>query len=425
MDEIFTSIGIGFGPSNIALAIALRDLSGHFDAAKRHLFLDRRPHFSWHPGLLFPESTMQISFLKDLVSTADPKSEFTFLNFLHEKGRLHQFINLRTFYPRRVEFNEYLQWAADKLQDFARFKTEVRSVSLALPDNPAASPIVVETVDSAGRSAFRKTRNLILADGGSPKLPVGLTPTKRLFHGSSTLKHLEELEVVDTPNTVFHIIGSGQSAADIFAYLSAEFPSSQIKMTHRSFAMRPEDDSHFVNELFMPSGVELFEKLPQEWRDKVVKDYWHVTHNGVTIDMLPKLYEAVYYDRTSGTNRFSFNPFSELTEAEELNGRVVAKIRDLPSGRVSEVRSDVLIMATGYDRPCPHPLLEQIQPLLKTTDDGRSYLLDGDYKVQSSSGPLGFNVFLQGYAERTHGFSEALLSLVPVRAQRIAKAVMQ
>lgn len=368
---------------------------------------------------------MQISFLKDLVSTANPKSEFTFLNFLHEKGRLHQFINLRTFYPRRVEFNEYLQWAADKLRDFASFKTEVRSVGLESPSSPATSNLIVETVDETGKSSFRRTRNLVLADGGAPKLPVGLNPTQRIFHGSSTLKNLEHLDLSDKPETVFHIIGSGQSAADIFSYVSSNYPASKIMMTHRSFAMRPEDDSHFVNELFMPSGVELFEKLSQEWRDKILKDYWHVTHNGVTIDMLPRLYEAVYYDRASGTNRFVFKPFSELVGAKEIDGRVIAQIRDLPSGGITEVGSDVLVLATGYDRPCPHPLLEQIQPLLQTTEDGHAYLLDSDYKIRSCAAPLGFNVFLQGYAERTHGFSEALLSLVPVRAQRIAKAMLQ
>lgn len=44
-------IGIGFGPSNIALAIALeeqRQNGHHIDA----LFIEKQPHFAWHKDML-------------------------------------------------------------------------------------------------------------------------------------------------------------------------------------------------------------------------------------------------------------------------------------------------------------------------------------------------------------------------------------
>ncbi|NOJ47631.1 lysine N(6)-hydroxylase/L-ornithine N(5)-oxygenase family protein [Bradyrhizobium sp. WSM 1744] len=45
-------------------------------------------------GMLLPGSDMQISFLKDLVSLRDPTSPFTFLNYLHKRGRFAGFHQL-------------------------------------------------------------------------------------------------------------------------------------------------------------------------------------------------------------------------------------------------------------------------------------------------------------------------------------------
>ena len=60
--DIYDLIGIGLGPTHVALAVAFKE--DHPDG--RALFLDQRPAFAWHPALLLPASRMQISFLKDL-----------------------------------------------------------------------------------------------------------------------------------------------------------------------------------------------------------------------------------------------------------------------------------------------------------------------------------------------------------------------
>ena len=108
-------IGVGFGPSNLALAIALDELAAkrgrHLDA----LFLERQADYRWHGDTLVAQSEMQISFLKDLVSLRNPTSVYSFVNYLHQHGRLTDFINLGTFYPCRMEYNDYLRWVASHL----------------------------------------------------------------------------------------------------------------------------------------------------------------------------------------------------------------------------------------------------------------------------------------------------------------------
>ena len=54
--------------SNIALAIAL-DEHRQTGQAKDALFIERQPCFAWHPHMLLDNAHMQISFLKDLVTS--------------------------------------------------------------------------------------------------------------------------------------------------------------------------------------------------------------------------------------------------------------------------------------------------------------------------------------------------------------------
>src|SRR5687767_2698322 len=109
-------VGIGFGPSGLALAVAFDDEGPPADA----VFLERGPGFAWHEGMLIEGARLQISCLKDLATLRDPCSRFTFLNYLRTVGRLNEFINLGDMRPTRTEFNDYLCWAA------ARVSTPVR-----------------------------------------------------------------------------------------------------------------------------------------------------------------------------------------------------------------------------------------------------------------------------------------------------------
>ena len=74
-------IGVGLGPFNLGLA-ALLDPTD-LDA----VFFDDKPDFAWHPGLMLPDAEIQVPFLADLVTLADPTSPYSFLNYLHETGR--------------------------------------------------------------------------------------------------------------------------------------------------------------------------------------------------------------------------------------------------------------------------------------------------------------------------------------------------
>ena len=55
-------------------------------------------------------------FLADLVTLADPTSPYSFLNYLHEQGRLYRFYFHERFHVLRREFEAYCQWVAAQLR---------------------------------------------------------------------------------------------------------------------------------------------------------------------------------------------------------------------------------------------------------------------------------------------------------------------
>ncbi len=78
--KTYDFIGIGIGPFNLSIAALAEGLDGFSS-----LFLERKPHFSRHPGMMVPDCHMQTSFLKDLVSAVEPTNRHSFLNYLVQR----------------------------------------------------------------------------------------------------------------------------------------------------------------------------------------------------------------------------------------------------------------------------------------------------------------------------------------------------
>ena len=82
--------------------------------------LDASEKFVWHPGMMLPGTHLQVPFMADLVTMADPTSKHSFLNYLKEQGRIYPFYIRDNFYALREEYSNYLAWAATNI-DSVRF----------------------------------------------------------------------------------------------------------------------------------------------------------------------------------------------------------------------------------------------------------------------------------------------------------------
>ena len=139
--HIHDLIGIGFGPSNIALAIALQEerQAGHrpIDA----FFIEKQAGFSWHPGMLLGHAHMQISYLKDLATLRNPRSRFSFAMYLKEKGRMFDF-GLLGRPASRHEWSDYVGWVAGQVRDYVTYAHRVTEVLPVVQDTGLRARII-------------------------------------------------------------------------------------------------------------------------------------------------------------------------------------------------------------------------------------------------------------------------------------------
>lgn len=238
--QMYDLICVGFGPASLAIAIAL--LESNITPTPRVLFVEKQSQFAWHSGMLLPGARMQISFIKDMASLRNPRSHFTFLNYLHENGRLVDFTNLDTFLPRREEYNDYLTWCASHFDEDVKYGEEVTRVE----------PLGEKTVDgfrissrnSAGATEVRQAKHVIVAVGGRPNIPaVFPKENKRVIHSSQYSNIVDKLLTDKNTNYKLAVLGAGQSAAEIYADLGERFPNAKTNIIFKSDSLKPSDDS--------------------------------------------------------------------------------------------------------------------------------------------------------------------------------------
>jgi L-ornithine N5-oxygenase len=247
-DELLDLLCIGFGPASLAIAIALNDTQALLSPPPKVLFLEKQPHFAWHAGMQLPGARMQISFLKDLATPRNPRSKFTFINYLFEKGRLNQFINLSTFLPTRAEFEDYLRWCAEHFEKEGRvgYGMEVESVRPGEKNSEGkVTSWEVTALDArTGNSVTRRARHVVIAIGGRPVVPQNMQGLKHVAHSSQFASSITQIQQREEGRKLrFAVIGSGQSAAEIFNDLWERFPDAEVKLVIRGASLRPSDDS--------------------------------------------------------------------------------------------------------------------------------------------------------------------------------------
>ena len=136
MSEAHDVLGIGVGPFNLGLAALLSGVDDDVDAA----FLEREAEFNWHEGMLLDGATLEVPFLADLVTLADPTNPHSYLNYLRETGRIYEFYFYETFQTPRTEYNDYLQWVTGTSRSVSARGHGFLTRSRATPKRTCSTP---------------------------------------------------------------------------------------------------------------------------------------------------------------------------------------------------------------------------------------------------------------------------------------------
>lgn len=411
-------IGIGFGPSNLALAIALSERLHEARSKCRFHFIEKQPKFVWHGGMLLPGSDMQISFLKDLVSLRDPTSPLTFVNYLHKKGRLEDFINCKTFYPSRTEFNDYLRWVAGHFRHSCSYGETTIAVE-PVTSGQVVTSLRIRSRTAAGHETIRQARNLVVAVGGRPHIPEifrSIADDARLLHSSRYLGTIETLDLA-RKGARAAVIGGGQSATEVTVDLLNRFPQLRVDLVFRGHALKPSDSSPFVNEIFNPTYTDFIFAQPEERREKIVRNFRNTNYAVVDPDLLDQLYRIIYQQKVDGRAGVVLRPRCEITDVVKAPDGIEIGMRDDFAGLHQRHVYDAVILATGYERNSRHSFLESLEPYIE------NFALDREYRLATTPA-FKPQIHLQGYSETSHGLSDTLLSVVAVRSQEIADSLL-
>ncbi len=442
--EVADVAGIGFGPSNLALAIALDDADARCRQAGPTVspivsrFFEAQPQFGWHRGMLIDGATMQVSFLKDLVTMRNPASPHSFLCYLHARGRLVDFINLKTFYAFRTEFQDYFAWAAESYADRVTYGARAAAVRPVTADGRVGLLSVdYQTGEPGHPLATQLARNVVIATGISPRMPAGVAESARVLHSSRLLPGVAALEAsaVAPPRKIV-VVGAGQSGAEVVDYLNRKYGDASIYAVYGRYGYSSSDDTPFANQVFNPEAVDSFYGAPGEVKQAVLDYHANTNYSVVDSDLIEELYRRSYLGKLAGQQRLHFLNTSRLhsvTAASDAGAgdpgagdpgasALEVVVESLATGQRTRIDADLVVCATGYSRPDPLPLLAELLPYCKLDDHGR-LLLRRDYSVMMDDA-VGCGVYVQGYGEHSHGLGATLLSLTAVRAGEIAESLI-
>ncbi|AYG70666.1 SidA/IucD/PvdA family monooxygenase [Rhizobium sp. CCGE531] len=397
--EILDLIGIGIGPFNLSLAALAHP------TRLRTIFFEKECSFVWHPGLLLPNSRLQVSPLKDCVTLADPTSPFSFLNYLAMHGRLYNFLNRRDAKTSRSEFTHYFQWVAHHLPSL-RFGEEVTDIA---------------KFDKGYRVTTTRddyhARAVAIGVGVVPNIPECAKPWlgDKVYHVASYL----DQSPIGVGERVM-VVGGGQSGAEVVEHLLGNPDVRKIIWVTSRANLFTRDDSAFVNMSYTPSYSQRFHSLPLQERRAIVDDEL-LTSDGISAELCNRIYEISYHRSASGYS-------DEIIQL--LPALVMKELSPHPHGwqallaprgaPLRTVEADRIVLATGF-QPRSLPFIDRLLASAVIEDD--LPVVDEDYAVQFKDSAPG-QVYLQSRTRVQNGLQSVNLSLVAYRNSRIVNRLL-
>jgi L-ornithine N5-oxygenase len=238
-------ICVGFSIEGLALAVSLADRK----TQHKILFIDRNAGFKAGLGFHNTEDHAGSLFLKDLITLQNPKSEFTFINYLHESRLLIGFTNVSQMKPSRVLLENYLRWAAKKIHalGWVSFQSEAITV------NPIRSNST-KSFDSwelrvrdngTGRIELLQTQRLMVttrAPKSISSIMQGASLRENVLLMHQFEKSQKAIEQTQRPLNIA-VLGSSQQAVECFQEIVSGQGDNRACMIFPGSALRVEDST--------------------------------------------------------------------------------------------------------------------------------------------------------------------------------------
>jgi len=415
-------IGVGFGPANISLAVALEELHPEI----RAMFFEARDTLAWQPEMLLPGSDIQNNPVRDLVTPRNPRSRYTFLNFLFEQGRLLEYLNLGIEFPLRKEYNQYITWVGSHFADQVRTSSPVTGVNFTeLPDGTRGYRVTV------GSGSTHLARAVVLAHGRTPFVPAPFDQldSDRVVHLTRYRSTVQRMAQQLRTGRIA-VVGGSQSSVELTLDLARRFPDAEVVNLTRGFAHRLKDTSPFSEASIMPEFVDYYFHASQQSKDELDVELRFTNYSAVDMDVLRQLYLLMYEQKLDGERKVFVRNNSVVDAATADVDGVDLTVRERHYGQLTEEHFDLVVLATGFRNFGPGPAQEPRPPLLTELADQLAHNERGavavghDYLVSAADGRAIPPLYLYNLNESSHGISDAgSFSLLSLRAEIIARSL--
>ncbi|WP_163536979.1 SidA/IucD/PvdA family monooxygenase [Gracilibacillus sp. YIM 98692] len=409
--SIYDFIGIGIGPYNLGLAALTEEKSD-----LKSILFDQNGQFAWHPGMLINGADLQVPFLADLVTFANPTSKYSFLNYLHEKNRLYKFYFFHKLEMPRQEYAAYLKWVTDQLTK-CHFKSEV----IDCIDHGDHFEVVVNHWDQQVHTSYF-AKHVVFGTGSTPLIPFEVNDIDiEDVHHSSQYLYLKD-RTVKSRN--ISVIGSGQSASEIFFDLLKlqENYDYHLNWYTRSPGFLQLDRSKLGQEVFTPDYVDYFHNLAFQERLESL-DHLGQLRKGIDGDTLHRIHELLYH-RSVENNRVpvTIQPLTEINQVIQSGDRLLVEGEQWQKKEKIEFYTDKVIVATGYKPNIPDWFYQRFEDKIDWEDDKR-FKVDKNFKLSFKDKNRAHHFYTSTNLEHSHGTGATNLGLAVDRNIQIINEI--
>ncbi|MCM3617793.1 SidA/IucD/PvdA family monooxygenase [Sutcliffiella horikoshii] len=407
-NKIFDLIGIGIGPFNLGLAALTEDLPN-----LTSLFIDKEKGFNWHPGMLIEQSDLQVPFLADLVTFADPTNKYSFLNYIHKHNRLFPFFFYRRFDIPRREYNLYAKWVSENLSN-CRFQSEVTTVSF----NGTAYEVKVKDITTDKVSTYL-AKHIVVGTGSVPFIPDSINTSEHVVHTSGFLHAAKDIKA----SSSIIVVGSGQSAAEVFYELLEDQKHHNYSLTWytRSSVFSQLESAKLGQEVFSPDYVHYFHGLSYEKRKEALERLVSV-RNGIDKETLMKIYDLLYNRSVEGRDKkITIQPLTEVNAIKEEEDLLNVTCTQWEKEEEFTVQAEKVVLATGYKPHVPEWIWSDRDDIIWESE--KEYKVDEKFRLVWKEERRN-HMYVSTNLEHSHGTAATNLGLAVMRNQAIINDVM-
>jgi len=364
--------------------------------------------------MMIQGATLQVPYLADLVTLANPSSQLSYLSYLRAQNRLLQFAVHESAYITRSEYNRYCKWVVSQLKSLS-FNTLVRRV--VYNSKMDYYEIEAENTFQNKRVSFM-ARHLIIGTGSIPLMPAGLHYPKHpgILHSSEYLHHRASI----TKSKAITVVGSGQSAAEIIFDLlnTVDLSKTTINWMTRSDRFYAMENSKFVYEMSSPDYIDFFHGLDSITRAQLLRRQ-HTLYKGINYQLIDAIYNRLYELFTENLRfKVHIRTQSKLIQINDSsNEELVLDFYHSALKKSFQIPSSAVILATGYHSSIPK-LLDPLRYQFQFDEKGQLQI-HRNYSIDHQN-----RIFVQNMEMHTHGFNAPDLGLGAHRNAMIINTIL-